>query len=487
MPPNVLLLILDSVRARNTSLHGHVRDTTPFLQRFAAETATCYEQARAPGARSITSHASIFTGLHVEEHGITSAAEKLKPGNTIFEVLRDEHGYSTGVFSENVWITDVDIGLRNGFETVEGPQNVPFPEALDPRTFVAQQGRGQYRTYLRESLRENGTLKSLANGLFIKLASDYPSLLPALTGSTPGSVYRDLFLSWASERTDPWAACVNLMDAHGPYKPDAAHNRWGDERLLDIEDSTPDKWGLHCADEDLWWRKEATESLYDGTIHQADAHARAIIEGLEDRGLLDDTLVVVTSDHGEGFGEPSRVRPNTRVAAHNVSVHEVLLHVPLVVKLPGQTQPERVRELSTLTRFPDVVRRAIDDETSPDDLTCDGETVATTYGLTQDEQLRGRALRYCDEEELRPFDARARCAYEDDGDGTLHKYVTLRSEAATVVARDAQTSYKVSDDGAERVERAFDRIGDADVRTQGGGIEDVDGATYQRLEDLGYV
>lgn len=486
MPPNVLLLILDSVRARNTSLHGHVRDTTPFLQRFAAETATCYEQARAPGARSITSHASIFTGLHVEEHGITSAAEKLKPGNTIFEVLRDEHGYATGVFSENVWITDVDIGLRDGFETVEGPQNVPFPGALDPRTFVAQEGAGQYRSYLRESFRGDGTLKSLANGLFIKLASDYPSLLPAITGSTPGSVYRDLFLDWVSERTGPWAACVNLMDAHGPYEPDEEHNRWGDEQLLDIEESSPDKWELHCSENDLWWRKEATESLYDGTIHQADTHAERIIEGLEDRGVLDDTLVVVTSDHGEGFGEPSRIRPNTRVAAHNVSVHEVLLHVPLIVKLPEQTQPERVQALSTLTRFPDVVRRAVDGTASPDDFARDS-TVATTYGLTRDDQLRSRALRYCDESDLQPFDARARCAYVDNGDGTVDKHVTLGSEAATVLVRDAQTSYEVSDDGAAAVERAFDRIGDADVRTRGTGIEEMDEATYQRLEDLGYV
>lgn len=76
--PNVLLVILDSLRARNTTLSGYRRETTPFLSELA-ESATTYTQARAPGSRSLPSHASIFTGHPPQEHGLHTLSERFAP------------------------------------------------------------------------------------------------------------------------------------------------------------------------------------------------------------------------------------------------------------------------------------------------------------------------------------------------------------------------------------------------------------------------
>jgi arylsulfatase len=209
---------------------------------------------------------------------------------------------------DTVSVQEVQLGLKAGFDTIQGPQNVPFPDALDPRTFVAHEGKGQYSQFLRASLQHEATSKSLLNGLFIKLASDYPGLVPMLGGSAPGTVYKALFADWVSQRDGPWAACVNLMDAHLPYTPKDRFNRWGDGRLLDIQESTPGKWELTCSDTG-WWERKAIEQLYDGTILQVDSVVEEIIGTLERSGELDDTLVIVTSDHGEGFGELSQTPP----------------------------------------------------------------------------------------------------------------------------------------------------------------------------------
>lgn len=484
MKPNVLLVVLDSVRARNTSIHGHVNETTPFLDDFIANGATQYTQARAPGSRSITSHASIFTGLHVNEHRVTSANTKLKEGTTVFEYLRNEHGYENGVFSENVWITEVDIGLKRGFDTVIGPQDIPYPDALNPRTFVAEEGRGQFLEYFRECLNDDQSLKGVANGVFTKISSDYPFLLPGfIDASSPGNLFVDKFLNWVDGRNQ-WAATVNLMDAHLPYNPKEEFNQWGDELLREIEEDAADKWQLNCTNV-KWWRQKAREAMYDGTILQADTYVKRIIEGLDRRGLLEDTLVVITSDHGEGFGEMGEVRP-IRVAEHNVTTQEVVLHVPLVVKYPGQTQTEVVDSVSSLVRFPDVIKMAVEGDTSPGDFVPERPVVASTYGLERDEQLQSRALTYCDEAELDVFDGKSRVVYEDKGD-VVKKYIEWRDESAIMEIRDAQTSYRISDDGSETVREVFESMNDVDVRESGTGMEGIDDTTYNRLEDLGYV
>ena len=490
---NVLLVVLDTVRARNTSLHGHANETTPFLASLA-DRATVYEQARAPAARSLDSHVSIFTGLAVEEHGVTRAEDRLAAGTTVFDELR-ESGYATGVFTENSWLTDVDAGLRDPFETRVGPQNVPYPDAMDPTAFVVEAGQGQYAEFLRAALAEGGpdeVWRALANGVAVKVGSDYPRLLRYLPGeaghSTPASVYVDRFLEWSAGHEE-WAACVNLMDGHHPYEPAAEHDRWGGERLRALQDDIEDvKWEFNGGHRP-WWQRRALEGLYDGAIRQVDAELGRLVAGLERRGELEDTFLVVCSDHGEGFGEPSRVRPGARVASHSVGVHEVLLHVPLVVRYPGQEEGRRVEEVASLVGFPEAVRGALDGD-GPDarPFVPDGPVVATAHGL--DEAVRERAARYC--EDLAPYTATSRVVYE--GAGTdVRKYVTWRDESVEIAVRDAETSFRVTprgerDEGAAgRVSDAFEGVEDRGVREGGRGVEDLDEDAYQHLEDLGYV
>ncbi|MFB6139905.1 MAG: sulfatase-like hydrolase/transferase [Halosimplex sp.] len=489
MPSNVLLVIMDSVRARNTSLGGHVSETTPFLSQFA-DRSTLYTQARSPGAKSLTSHVSIFTGLDVEEHNITSADDRLAPGYSAFDRLRDE-GYETAVFSENTWLTDVEVGLKEGFDTIEGPRNVPFPDAVDPKAFVAAEGRGQYGEYLRASLASDAPVRSLANGVATKLAWDYPALLPdSLKASTAADVYTDLFLEWEAERSGPWAACINLMDGHIPYEPSAEHDRWGGPQAREIQDELPDLEWVFLGGQRPWWMRRALEGLYDGAIHQMDAQLRRLVETLDERGTLEDTLVVVTSDHGEGFGERSEIR-DVRIAEHGVAIHECVVHVPLLVSYPGQTEGRVVDRPATLTRFPDAAMAAADGEAAdgadPDaaaSFVPDGPVRVSAVGLN--EALMGRAGEYIDD--FHPFTATARAVYRED-DGLVRKDVTWRDRARRVEVRDAQTSYVVSgdDDVRERVETAFADVADAGVRESGDGVAEMGDATKQRLEDLGYV
>lgn len=481
--PNVLLVVLDSVRAGNVSCYGHGNETTPFLDALAGEEATRYAQARSPGSWSLPSHTSLFTGRHVAEHRVTEPDHRLDPGHTVFEELRAD-GYETAVVSENPWLTFMDVGLDAGFETVVGPQNVPFPEGLNPTEFTAAEGQGNYRAFLRTALDHDHTVKSLANGVLTKLAWDYPRLVPErFSASAAAGVYVDRFLEWHADAGGPWAACVNLMDAHAPYEPAPDHDRWGKAALRRLQDDL-DKhvWSFHGGDTP-WWQARAFEALYDGAIRETDAALERLLGALDDRDELDDTLVVVTSDHGEGFGEFSRLKPDTRVVGHVEGIHEAQLRVPLVVRHPGQREAETVAAPASLTEFPRVVRAAREGERGS--FVPEGPVVASSHGLTAPNMELAES--YCDPDYLWRFRGDMRCVYEADGDGTVAKYAAWEEETVTVRCRDAGTSYRERADDGGRVAAAFDGFEPAGIRGDGTGVGDVGEAARQRLRDLGYA
>ncbi|MFB6150759.1 MAG: sulfatase [Haloarculaceae archaeon] len=485
--PNVLLVVMDGVRAKSTSLHGYENETTPFLERFAAS-ATKYTQARAPGIWSLPSHASIFTGLHVVEHGVVDLGDGLKPGATVWERLADRHGYATGVFSENTWLVDMDVGLKDAFETVEGARNFPYPEAEDPNLpyhrFAARTGFDRYAGMVRESLAAESPGKAFVNGLATKLAWDHPGLLPEdwAAADTPGEVFTDLFLSWSDGQSGPWAACVNYLDAHFPYEPPAEHDRWGGSRLRALQSEMDDQVWEFNGGQRPWWQRRALEGLYDGGIRYMDSEFERLVSALDARGELDDTLVVVTADHGEGFGEPSRIRPDMRIPAHLSGLHECQLHVPLVVKAPGQSEGRVVEDLATLTRFPAAVRACVDDSEPADrEFRPEGPALASSHGL--EKPMEERAGNYVDD--TWRFNGDAMAVYEDAETG-VRKSATWRDDyEVEVTAVTAADSYVSGEGGRERVEAVFDELEPRDVRDPSDG--DVSRATAERLEQLGYM
>lgn len=469
---------MDSVRARNTSLHGHPNETTPFLEEFG-ERATVYEQARAPSSWSLPSHVSILTGDHVGSHGLVDTGQRLTSGHTFYERLSDR-GYDTAVFSENPLLTRVDVGLKDAFDTVYGPQNLVFPDAANPTEFVLTEGRGQYVDYLRHCLSHDHPLKSVVNGVATKAAwSPLGAFSDRLRTNTSASVYVDQFLDWTADRNGPWAACINFMDAHLPYEPRPEHDRWGGKALRKIQSAVDDQvWSFHAGDRP-WWQLRALEALYDGTINQIDAQVARLVHELESRGRLDDTLLVVTADHGEGFGEPSELRP-VRTVGHGIGVDEVLLHVPTVIKYPGQHEGRRVREVASLVELPRVVESTVDG--GRPSLVADGPVLASADDMMSSTKENART--YVDD--LTPYTGNAVVTYRDEGE-TVRKESAWGETAGRFTVVDAQTAYRRAAADPAAVTALYDALPDRQVTETGQEVGDADRATQQRLEDLGYM
>ncbi len=464
--PNVLLIVLDSVRAANTSLHDHRRETTPFLESFAADS-TVYGQARAPSTWSLPSHASIWTGRAAPDHGI-EITTTANPGHSVWDAL-SEVGYTTGVFSSNVYITDHPVGLGEPFDTVQGvPSELP----------AGYEQPGEFDV-------------EAPNGFW----------------------YVEQFLDWSRDRTEPWAACVNVMDGHRPYLPLEAYDEWGDSEAWQVQSEIGRGqfvWQFYGDRYPLWYLA-ALERLYDGAIRQADAVTERLLQTLADRGRLDDTLVVVTADHGDGLGEPSPVPDGPASIAHTLGTHEHLTHVPLIVRAPGQTAGAVVDDLATLSRFPAAVRRwvpALSDgadsatetagavgtrqRTESDDPRDDGVFVAPGgESLTYRRPIDGPKLRtaeeYCGEDYER-YVGDSAALYRDLGGTAVEKVALWRGDAVRVVAHDAQGRLRTgTEDPAvvtDRIDAARDGPSLATPRDQD--EEELPDEVLEHLANIGY-
>lgn len=322
--PNVLMIVLDDVRAASLSLYGYDRPTTPNLERLARQ-GVLFSQARATASWTLPSHASMFTGRWPHELSVGWDLPLDATHPTLAELLAGR-GYATAGFVANTYYCNALYGLGRGFAR--------FEDNYENETVS-----------LFEVVRSSGAGKCLlqALGYSVRVAEGGTSLR-----KSAAMLNRD-FLGWLDGRPRgrPFFAFLNYYDAHGPFiPPEGPDPRFGLGALpnreqveiikkyhkmragkLEPGEGPPDR-----------LEREATAVLrdsYESCIASLDRHIGLLFDELEGRGLIDNTLVVVTSDHGEHFNEHG-------FFGHGLSLYRHETHVPLLILPPSPRQAGRV-------------------------------------------------------------------------------------------------------------------------------------------------
>jgi arylsulfatase len=202
--------------------------------------------------------------------------------------------------------------LSEGFDHIDNnTERFEYPfSGMKPDIFMQESSRGVPKLeYLRSCLESEEPVRSLLNG-----ASNYldergyaPGLLsPKRQCPARGHVNR--FLEWSASVNGEWAACINFITTHHDYTPLPEYDLWADQEVWDIQDAIEDQHYPFWSGRRPWSEKASLMDLYDGAIRQVDQAVKYLYEQLESRGNLNDTVLIFTSDHGEGFGERSEVR-----------------------------------------------------------------------------------------------------------------------------------------------------------------------------------
>jgi arylsulfatase A-like enzyme len=325
MKPNIVLIIADCLRKDRVGCYGYNRNNTPNLDRLA-EGGKQYENVISTGSWTVPAHGSLFTGMYPSEHGNHAQNKYFSSGkNKTLAGQLSDIGYNSVGFSTNPWVTTnfgfdegfdefYDIKPRLPFDGVEGPKsefrNTEFKSAAEKWTEVVKW------------ILSGNPIKRTVNGAYQQFYESHPI-------STAETV-RSHITDWIDNRNDecPFFLFANVMDIHEPYR---IHRESMDLLNLDTEiTELPNiKWNLDSLsqgkiDESS---KEMMDSIYDSSIRYFDSQLDSLLTSLSKRNVLEDTIVIVSSDHGQSLGENG-------FWGHGTFLYDELVNIPLIVSGP---------------------------------------------------------------------------------------------------------------------------------------------------------
>lgn len=311
--PNLIMIVLDTVRADHLSLYGYKLKTSPFLESLGSKSLV-FEKAYSTSPWTLPSHASFFTGLMPSEHNCTYENMKLaKDFTTISENLQKK-GYFTVGISNNA-LLNIASGIPQGFHI--------FIENNQLKIYTGEIIKGFLLKFFPKFLSDNGA--RLTNRTIFK------------------------WLSKFSSKRKPFFIFINYMEAHVPYPRDISAYKFFKNPKQAQEKYPPIEWDFYnCYGEHRKEFRETVVKWYDGSISYLDSQLQRLYEQITKLGLDENTIIVILSDHGESFYEH-------KWWGHGIHLYETELRVPLLIYYPKVFTPKRTENLFSLKELPDFL------------------------------------------------------------------------------------------------------------------------------------
>jgi arylsulfatase A-like enzyme len=324
--PNIIFIVLDSLRADHVSCYGYERNTTPNIDRIAEEGAI-FRNAISPGIATAEVHASWFTGLYLSEHGVHSGNRRyISDSLKCLPSLLQESGYDTAGFSCNPFVSKFK-GMDRGFSTFK-----------DPDKFDAEWSN----KFLDRAI--NRFLKSVHFG-YLEYSKKYRA-----------EKMSEAMMDWFKNRKgdDPFFMFSIFIDTHIPHHPPLRYRRKYlrediSESMLEKLNSDPVK--ILSGEVSLNGHEyELLKDLYDANIAFVDGQLQRLFRLLDGSGVLDNTVLIITADHGDQFGEHG-------LFGHSLSLYDTLLKVPLIIRYPDQISPglSCTKQVQTIDLFTTIL------------------------------------------------------------------------------------------------------------------------------------
>jgi arylsulfatase A-like enzyme len=302
--PNIIFILVDTLRADHLPMYGYSRQTAPNLTALSTTGVTAVRMY-APAAATRPSVASIFSSLYPAVHKTNHERDFLPDSVvTLAESLRDA-GYQTFGVSANANVSSV-FGFAQGFDA-----------------YYLSRPESAFRLTRMGSVLED-VLSKETMAFLTREETEIKAEAGAIT---------DFTLRWVgSNFSGPSFLYVHFLDPHWPYNPPPPFDKSFDHRRdPPLRARRVEPLQLIATDQN---RAEIGHTIdrYDGEILYNDQEIGRLLAGLKQLGILDNALVIVTSDHGEEFWEHNQ-------GGHDKTLYEEVVHVPFIMSWPGQIAP----------------------------------------------------------------------------------------------------------------------------------------------------
>ena len=319
--PNVILITMDTTRADHISCYGYYRKTTPNIDNLADES-LLFKNAYSTASWTLPAHASIFTGLYPSKHGAHGRM--------------DVSLYDLGGKLNDKFITLAEVLQEKGYKTA-GVIGGPYCSS--------HFGLAQGFNYYNEEL--HNIQSDLTHFMLYKIIGKFVPLMDfahlyGYSGARTAEQINNAVFDWLEDNhSHPFFLFVNYFDPHGPFAALPPYNTLYEGKNKEIIKTVGGKSAINYTkrewpfiqsvlkgDRALSEKEKAHFiSQYDGKIAYLDFHMGRLFQKLKSLEIFDKTMIIVTGDHGESFGEHELV-------FHNLAVYDNLLKVPMVIKYP---------------------------------------------------------------------------------------------------------------------------------------------------------
>ena len=354
--PNVIIILFDALCALNLSLHDYARQTSPQIERFASR-ATVYHNHHSAGNYTTPSTASLFTGSYPWTHRALNLGSLISPAvrsQNFFSLL--EGTFNQVVFSQNVLadtllyqfeqhldrhlrLDSFSLGGNVFYDNLFSNDAIYGFKSMDQFMFKREEAHGSLFLSLLNDL--SNQYQARWNAEHYK--EQYPNGLPRMANSDVYFMLDQVIDGVAEllgELPQPFLTYVHLMPPHQPYIPAQSYLDYFDDGW-----APPPKKKHRLAPGNSEERTQTMRRTYDQFIANLDAEFGRLLDSLESSGLLKNSYVILTSDHGEIFERGAR--------GHSMPlVFEPNIRIPLVISAPGQQQRQ---DISALTSNVDIL------------------------------------------------------------------------------------------------------------------------------------
>jgi arylsulfatase A-like enzyme len=364
--PNIVFIVLDTHRVDRLGCYGYERGTSPNLDAFS-QNSTIYLKAVSPAQWTIPSHASMFSGEYPTTHQTIQAGDALNSQLVTLAEFALHEGYKTIGFCNNPLVGVLDNGFRRGFqEFYNYGGTIPSTPSINRnnKSSLLSKIRMQYlklidriATPIQQAVAVSPEVLQIAlNPLLVPLWTRFSNF----KGDTAASI-KDTTVYLRSSEDQPQFLFLNLMGTHMPYTPPRRYiKKFASIVLEDVEagefisvyNTRALHWLLPLEKPYSALQSQTLSDMYDAEVAYQDDLLNQLLAVLDQPEHRENTLVIIVGDHGEMLGEH-------QIMGHGLGVHEELVHVPLMIRFPGQVNQNHFEQAVSTTRVFNTVLEAI--------------------------------------------------------------------------------------------------------------------------------
>ena len=338
--PNIILITFDALTARNMSVYGYERPTTPFIKKWAKE-ASLFTALEAEGATTTPTTASLMTGKRIWTHQTYHLDGSLpkKGGTENLPLVLQQYGYYTMAFIVNPYASVKTLGLENNFNIASFPTQFHGPVSLF----------GHFDKFLYQFF---GEKIKLHDWIIQRDFIPYRLLIALfgnrfITSAPPENAFKKFLWALDKRPSKPFFSWIHLYPPHDPYLPpepfigmfNPSSKLRSYKNQLDVKNKA-----LRYRDtfqefpSDMMTTVNDLKDRYDEFIRYCDRQFEDFIGQLSDKNLSENTVIILSSDHGESFEHGA-------IQHSGLHIYEQVTHIPFIIKEPDSAKGRIIHDV----------------------------------------------------------------------------------------------------------------------------------------------